>query len=67
MINEVERSGTVGNGEGLRCHDDGLWVGSPFAFLDQRYRPCPQRYSSLDSVNIFINVKFNLIMKIIVV
>jgi hypothetical protein len=36
MINDVERSGTVGNGggrwgtvrngEGLWCHDDGLWV-----------------------------------------
>ncbi len=29
MINGVERSGTVGNdgdGDGLWCHDDELWV-----------------------------------------
>ena len=26
MINDVERSGTVKDGEGLWCHDDGLWV-----------------------------------------
>ncbi len=26
VLNHDKRCGTVGNGQGLWCHDDGLWV-----------------------------------------